>query len=237
MWKYCDTISSSFFFLFFPSFFILHTHTAFLFLFFPFFYSSTHVPLHFSFFTSFFFCNLPLPPNSRTFQLSFFLFFFFFFFLSPFSLSTSFLPLLKIYPYSFLFFFLLSSFFPLLFSTLCFFQNVPQTHRALLQSFFLFFFFFFFPAFSLSTSSVTPMQGIDFFFFSLADLGICYRFFCVWIWKFVIERAEQRDEMRGMRDNMRTDDLINSNLVIAGRAQRIASKHACTFCLWTSRAP
>ena len=26
-----------------------------------------------------------------------------------------------------------------------------------------------------------------FFFFSLANLGIHYRFFCVWIWKFVIE--------------------------------------------------
>ena len=30
-----------------------------------------------------------------------------------------------------------------------------------------------------------------FFFLSpLANLGICYRFFCVWIWKFVIERTE-----------------------------------------------
>ena len=29
-----------------------------------------------------------------------------------------------------------------------------------------------------------------FFFFPLANLGICYRFFCVWIWKFVIERTE-----------------------------------------------
>ena len=74
------------------------------------------------------------------------------------------------------------------------------------------------------------MQGID-FFFSLADLGICYRFFCVWIWKFVIERAELRDEMRGMRDNVRIDDLIKGNLVIAGRAQRIASKRTWTFCL------
>ena len=79
-----------FFFLFFPSFFILHTHTAFLFLLFPFFYSSTHVPLHFSFFTSFLFCNLPLPPNSRTFQLSFFLFFFFFFSFLPFLLALPF---------------------------------------------------------------------------------------------------------------------------------------------------
>ena len=103
--KYCDTIS----YIFFPSFFY-PPHTYRIFFFFLFFFSSTHVPLHFSFFTSFFFCNLPLPPNSITFQLSFFLFFFFF--LSPFSLalhfslffSTSFLPLLKIYPYSFLFF-------------------------------------------------------------------------------------------------------------------------------------
>ena len=48
------------------------------------------------------------------------------------------------------------------------------------------------------------LQGID-FFFSLADLGICYRFFCVWIWEFVIDffvfgygnlLGEQRDEMR-----------------------------------------
>ena len=39
------------------------------------------------------------------------------------------------------------------------------------------------------------LQGIDFFFFfPLANLGICYRFFCVWIWKFVIERAEGRAE-------------------------------------------
>ena len=80
------------------------------------------------------------------------------------------------------------------------------------------------------------MQGID-FFFSLANLGICYRFFCVWIWKFVIERAEQRDEMRGMRDSVRTEDLIKGNLVIARRAQWIASKRVWTFCLWTSRAP
>ena len=80
------------------------------------------------------------------------------------------------------------------------------------------------------------MQGID-FFPPLADLGICYRFFCVWIWKFVIERAEQRDEMRGMRDSVRTDDLIKDNLVIVRRAQQIASKRAWTFCLWTSRAP
>ena len=35
---------------------------------------------------------------------------------------------------------------------------------------------------------------IFFFFFPLANLGICYRFFCVWIWKFVIERAEGRAE-------------------------------------------
>ena len=80
------------------------------------------------------------------------------------------------------------------------------------------------------------MQVID-FFFSLVDLGICYRFFCIWIWKFVIERAEQRDEMRGMGDSVRTDDLIKGNLVITERAQRIASKRAWTFCLWTSRAP
>ena len=126
---------------FFPSFFILHTHTAFLFLFFPFFYSSTHVPLHFSFFTSFLFCNLPLPPNSRTFQLSFFLYFFFFF-LSPFSLSTSFLPLLKIYPYSFLFFpsFLFFSF--TLFCSLFFPERSTdsQSSPSVLLPFFSFFF-------------------------------------------------------------------------------------------------
>ena len=35
------------------------------------------------------------------------------------------------------------------------------------------------------------LQAID--FFSLAYLGICYRFFCVWIWKFV-GRAKRWDE-------------------------------------------
>ena len=40
-----------------------------------------------------------------------------------------------------------------------------------------------------------------------------------------------------MRDNVRTDDLIKGNLVIVERAQRITSKRAWTFCLWTSRAP
>ena len=67
-------------------------------LFSPLFFSSTHIPLHFYFFTSFLFCNLPLPPNSEH-SSSPSSSFFFFFFLS------SFLPLLKIYPYSFLFFF------------------------------------------------------------------------------------------------------------------------------------
>ena len=62
------------------------------------------------------------------------------------------------------------------------------------------------------------MQGIAFFFFPLVDLGICYRFFSCLDLKFVIERAEQRDEMRGMRDSVRTDDLLKGNLVIAGRA-------------------
>ena len=77
LWKYCYTIS---FFLFFPLFFYpSHTYR----IFFPFFFSSTHVPLHFSFFTSFYFLSLSLPPNSRTFQLSLSLLFFFF------SLSTS----------------------------------------------------------------------------------------------------------------------------------------------------
>ena len=90
-----------FFFLFFPSFFILHTCTAFLFSFF--------FLLHTRTLTLFFFYFFPfLQPTTssklRTFQPSFFLFFFFFFFFVSFSLSTSFVPLLKIYPYSFLFF-------------------------------------------------------------------------------------------------------------------------------------
>ena len=137
-----------------PSFFILHTCTAF----FSFFFSPSHTypyTFHFlllsSFVTYYFLQTL-----ERSSSPSSFFFFFFHFFLSPFTKN---IPLL------FSFLFLLSSFFPLLFSALCFFQNVPQTHKALLQSFFLFFFFFFFLAFSLSTSSVTPMQGIDFFFF------------------------------------------------------------------------
>ena len=40
---------------------------------------------------------------------------------------------------------------------------------------------------AIETKFKLLLQGIDFFFFSLADLGICCRFFRVWIWKFVIE--------------------------------------------------
>ena len=63
------------------------------------------------------------------------------------------------------------------------------------------------------------LQGIDFFFFSLADLGICYRFFCVWIWKFV-GRVERWDENWW---------FIKGNLVIFGRAQRIKIKMRMSF--------
>ena len=55
--------------------------------FFPFFFSSPHTyPYLFFFFPSFLFFSLPLPPNSKTFHRTLFLFLFF---LSPFSLSTS----------------------------------------------------------------------------------------------------------------------------------------------------
>ena len=99
---YCENIAISFpiFFSFFPFFFPLFFYpprTWCRISFFPFFFSSTHIPLHFYFFTSFLFCNLPLPPNSEH-SSSPSSSFFFFFFLS------SFLPLLKIYPYSYLFY-------------------------------------------------------------------------------------------------------------------------------------
>ena len=41
------------------------------------------------------------------------------------------------------------------------------------------------------------LQGIDFFFFSLTDLGICYRFFFVFGFGNLLlrgQKAEQRDE-------------------------------------------
>ena len=127
---YCENIT-----IVFPSFFLLHIRTAFPFFFFLFFspphtYPYTFLFLLLSSFVTYYFLQTPERSSSPSTS----------FFFSPFSLSTSFLPLLKIYPYSFLFF-LLSSIFPLLFSALCFSQNVPQTHRALLQSFFLLFLF------------------------------------------------------------------------------------------------
>ena len=94
---YCENIVIPFpffFSFFFPSFFILHTHTAFLFLFsfFPFF--PFYFLLHTRTLTLFFFYFFPLlqPTTSsklRTFQLSFFLFSFF-----------SFLPFLLALPFS-----------------------------------------------------------------------------------------------------------------------------------------
>ena len=160
---YCENIVIPFlFFPIFSSFFILHTRTAFLFLFFSLFFPLFFL-LHTHALPLFFFYYFPLlqsitSSKLRTFQFSFFLLFFFFFpfFLSPFSLSTSFLPLLKIYPYSFLFF----SFFPLfsLYSFLLFI--FPRTFHRLIELSFSHIYIFL-----LSTSFVTPMQGIDFFFF------------------------------------------------------------------------
>ena len=117
------------FFLFFPLFFILHKRTTFLFLsfffflFFPlFFLLHTHtLPLFFFLLLSSFAIYHFLQTQNVPALLLPLFFFCFPLFLSPFSLSISFLPLLKIYPYSFLFFpsflffsftLLCSSFFP-----------------------------------------------------------------------------------------------------------------------------
>ena len=100
---YCENIAISFpisfsflFFLFFSPLFLSSTHVV------PHFFFSFFYLLHTHTLTLLFFYFFPLlqPTTSsklRTFQLSFFLFFFFFF-------LSSFLPLLKIYPYSYLFY-------------------------------------------------------------------------------------------------------------------------------------
>ena len=130
----------------------------FIFFFFPSFLSSTHVLYFFSFLFSLFFPLVFSPPHTylplfsfyyfpllqsitssklRVFQFSFFLFFFFF---SPFSLITSFLPLLKIYPYSFLFFFPSFLFFSFtLFCSLFFPEHSTNSQSS--PSIILFFFF------------------------------------------------------------------------------------------------
>ena len=122
---------------------------------------------------------------------------FFFFFFLPFSLfSWHFLsPFTKNIPLLFSFF----SFFPLFFLySFLLFVFLRTFHRLTELSFSHSSSSYFFFPFPLSTSSVTPMQGIDFFFSQLI-WEFVIDFLCVWIWKFVIEKAEQRDEMRGMR--------------------------------------
>ena len=223
MWKYYDTI-------FFPLF-LSSTHVPhfFFFSFFPFFslcfFSSTHILFHFSFFTTFLFCNLSLLPSSeRSSSPSSFFFFF------PFYLSNSFLPLLKIYRYSFLFLF---SFFPLFFLYSFLLFAFPIAFHRLTELSFSHSFFFF-----LSTSSVTPMQGIDFFFF-----------FPELIWEFVIDffvfrfgnlllrgqSREMRWEEWGLRGNW--SHLSRVIWYFSVEPNGYHSNTHSTFCLWTSRGP
>ena len=165
---YCENIMilfPLFFFSFFSLFFYPpHTYRI-SFSFFPFFspphmYPYTFLFLLLSSFVTYHFLQTPERSSSPS---SFFFFFFFFF---PFSLSTSFLPLQKIYPYSFLFFSFLFSFFPLFFLYSFLLFVFPRTFQKLTElSFSPSSSFFFSPPFSLSTSSVTPMQGIYLFIF------------------------------------------------------------------------
>ena len=155
---YCENIAISFpiffsfFPFFFPSFFILHARGA-AFLFFPFFspphtYPYTFIFLLLSSFATYHFLQTQNIP-----ALLLPLFFFFFpFFLSPFTKNIPLLlSFLSFFPLFFLYFFLVFVF--------------PRTFHRLIELSFNHSSSSFFSPFSLSTSSVTPMQGIDFFFF------------------------------------------------------------------------
>ena len=105
---YCENIVISFLFFSFPFFFLFflsstHVPHFFFFFFSLCFFSSTHIPSTFLFLllSSFAIYHFFQAQNVLVLLLPSFFYFFIFFF----SLSTSFLPLLKIYPYSFLFFF------------------------------------------------------------------------------------------------------------------------------------
>ena len=241
MWKNCDNISLFFFPFFFPLFFLSSTRHFFLLLFFflfffPLNFSSTHVLFSFLILLSSFFLFLPCHSSKHQNILLHHLFFFFFF-LSPFSLTLRLLVLGGIdrdwesksesesESESESSGFDWEGFADLIEPRARCCWRIRLRFCPVILSFCYILMFFCFAFWG-----ILICKGL--IFFSLADLRICYRFFCVWIWKFVgslgicyrffcvwiwkfVGRAERRDENWW---------FIKGNLIIFGRAQRIKIK-------------